>query len=1033
MHARTRFLLFVAATLGALLVAGSASAAWPTDPAINVPVETSPTRPSGPHRSAPDSCGGIILAWTDAENTVGAPFKISVQRVDAFGQPRWALNGLQVSPDFAASSGDLGSMDIASDDAGGAYVTWSARVTAATRKDIFVQHVLSAGLVDPAWPTAGLPVCSAPGDQDFPRYFYSEEYRAIVPDGAGGAVVAWVDARGNVDFAPDIFAQRVTPTGGTWWTADGVPVVEAPGDQSAFVIAPDGSGGIFAAFVDGLSGSRDIFAQRLDGPTGTRQWVLGGQAVCTAPGNQYDPAVASDGGRLFVAWADERGSSFGDIYAQALGLSGVPLWAPNGSPLCVTSHNKRGARIVSDGLGGAIVGWLDHDPIVGINDDHRAQRVGPLGTPLWAVNGLALCSAATGGQDGMEATSDRRNGAIFTWRDGRNGTNTDIYAQHASSTGLMLWGANGTAVTTAPNPQQTPTIVPDGAGGAVMAWWDLRGADSDIYAQEVGATGSAGVRAASKNCEPDFCGSAYVDFGDAPEGTFAYVSGSPGNFPTCLASGSPGTQETSCGAAPSSPPGPTGYVRHDGTNPNTPGISLGCGPMYATFGLAHGVIPYKADLNGPSALTASPGVGTVLVDFNPHQHSMRVQATFSGLLGTTTASHIHSATLLAFTGNAGVATTMPSFPGFPLGVTAGTYDHTFDMTLASSYNSAFLTAHGGIMVQAEGDLLQSFADGKAYFNIHTTAFGGGEVRGYLVPDLTQQRLAVDTELDGTVNAAGAPPASIPSETSVCSPGVTIYEYERGGGGLWFGADEVEGDGDAGLAAPQTVLACAPASLFYKAWSCGPSTVAAYLNVLVDWSLDGDWNDVVSCGAGTNTTCVPEWAVKNAQVQLAPGCNSLSTPIFNTGPNAGQPWMRMTLTLAPVGDEFPWAGSANVPGGSFIGGETEDYPLTVAAAVLAVDDAPVPSVFALGAVRPNPMREAAELRFSLARAGSAALDVFDLSGRRVRSVAAGVFSAGSHVERWDGRDDQGSIAPSGFYFARLSSDGQTITRPLIRLK
>ena len=92
----------------------------------------------------------------------------------------------------------------------------------------------------------------------------------------------------------------------------------------------------------------------------------------------------------------------------------------------------------------------------------------------------------------------------------------------------------------------------------------------------------------------------------------------------------------------------------------------------------------------------------------------------------------------------------------------------------------------------------------------------------------------------------------------------------------------------------------------------------------------------------------------------------------------------------------------------------------------------PSVFALAAVRPNPMREAAEMQFSLARAGRATIDVYDLTGRRVRSVIAGTFTAGSHLARWDGRSDRGALAPSGFYFVRLTSDGGTFSRPLIRL-
>lgn len=109
---------------------------------------------------------------------------------------------------------------------------------------------------------------------------------------------------------------------------------------------------------------------------------------------------------------------------------------------------------------------------------------------------------------------------------------------------------------------------------------------------------------------------------------------------------------------------------------------------------------------------------------------MEVNVTFSGLTGTTTASHIHCCTAVAGTGTVGVATVLPSFTGFPLGVTAGSYDHTFDLTLASSYNPAFITT---TVSAAEAALLAGIAADKAYLNIHSSTFAGGEIRGFLVP------------------------------------------------------------------------------------------------------------------------------------------------------------------------------------------------------------------------------------------------------------------------------------------------------------
>jgi hypothetical protein len=121
------------------------------------------------------------------------------------------------------------------------------------------------------------------------------------------------------------------------------------------------------------------------------------------------------------------------------------------------------------------------------------------------------------------------------------------------------------------------------------------------------------------------------------------------------------------------------------------------------------------------------------VDIDAVAHTMAINMNFSGLLGTTTACHIHAATAVAGAGTAGVATTTPYFAGFPIGVTSGGYSNTLDMTQNSSYNPSYVSAHGGTTAQAEADLFQAIADGKAYLNIHTTVVPGGEIRGFLLP------------------------------------------------------------------------------------------------------------------------------------------------------------------------------------------------------------------------------------------------------------------------------------------------------------
>jgi hypothetical protein len=132
----------------------------------------------------------------------------------------------------------------------------------------------------------------------------------------------------------------------------------------------------------------------------------------------------------------------------------------------------------------------------------------------------------------------------------------------------------------------------------------------------------------------------------------------------------------------------------------------------------------------------STGTGTATFVYDDVLNTLAISVMFSGLTGTTTVSHIHAVTALAFTGNANVATETPSFNLFPTDVTSGTYNNIFDLTLPGSYNAPFLTANGGSTAAAEAALVAAMTDGHAYLNIHTTYRRPGEIRGYIsrVPD-----------------------------------------------------------------------------------------------------------------------------------------------------------------------------------------------------------------------------------------------------------------------------------------------------------
>jgi hypothetical protein len=106
--------------------------------------------------------------------------------------------------------------------------------------------------------------------------------------------------------------------------------------------------------------------------------------------------------------------------------------------------------------------------------------------------------------------------------------------------------------------------------------------------------------------------------------------------------------------------------------------------------------------------------------------------TFSGLTAPASAAHIHCCGPIGV--NEPVAV---PFTGFP-SATGGTYNQTFDLSLLSTYNAAFVTANGGTLASAEAAFLAGINSGQTYANIHNSVFPGGEIRGQLaaVPEPT---------------------------------------------------------------------------------------------------------------------------------------------------------------------------------------------------------------------------------------------------------------------------------------------------------
>jgi hypothetical protein len=339
-----------------------------------------------------------------------------------------------------------------------------------TGGDSYVQRMRADGT--PAWTVDGVCVSNVSSDHYNPQ---------PVSDGAGGAIVVWQDKRSG---KWDIYAQRFLASGTLAWAGGGVPVSVGPGYHAYHRAVSDGAGGAIIVFGDSRNGGSDIYAQRISGD-GSVVWPAD-VPVCTASGEKNRIRAASDGaGGAVVTWEDGRGPDLHDVYAQRISASGTPLWNADGVAICTGMREQWEPAIASDGAGGAIIVWRDERTSY---YDIYAQRVDAGGTPMWTDGGVGVCTAYYD-QYHPQITTDGAGGAIIAWDDARDAYQYDIYVRRITAGGTPLWTTNGVPLCSAMYDQQNPQITSDGVGGAVVTWTDWRVGYMDIYAQRVNGDG----------------------------------------------------------------------------------------------------------------------------------------------------------------------------------------------------------------------------------------------------------------------------------------------------------------------------------------------------------------------------------------------------------------------------------------------------------------------------------------------------------------------------------------------------------------
>ncbi len=311
----------------------------------------------------------------------------------------------------------------------------------------------------------------------------SQNVPAMISDGSGGAIIVWTDLRnGNWD----IFAQRVNSSGMALWAADGVAISTAAGTQQFPSLVSDGAGGAIIAWEDIRSGDTDIYAQRVSG-SGVVQWTTNGVPVCVAAQTQQFPAIISDGmGGVIIVWTDFRNGVANKVYAQRLNNAGVALWATDGVAISTAPVEQLYPYPIEDGSGGAIIEWVNN--IFSGNGGIFAQRIDSHGAAQWTADGITIYSAA-GRRYNSTMIPDGAGGIIMAWQDYRAGATSRIYAQRVNSAGVLQWNVNGVPLNSTTSNQEMARITMDGSGGAIITWEDDRSGNFDIYIQRISGSG----------------------------------------------------------------------------------------------------------------------------------------------------------------------------------------------------------------------------------------------------------------------------------------------------------------------------------------------------------------------------------------------------------------------------------------------------------------------------------------------------------------------------------------------------------------
>ena len=443
-----------------------------------------------------DHNGGAFISWVDFRSDSAGD--IYSQHIGPDGELLLDADGVPIS---TATNVQI-SINMCYDEDGGVFISWNDSRTGDT--DLYITHLLSDGTIAPGFDTNGTPVVTEPGEQ---------VSVSMVSDTEGGAWITWADKR--IQDNHNIYIQHVLADGTMELEENGYLVCGADGIQNAPKLAPDALGGAFLSWVDKRNDNfGDIYLQHLDSNGATSFADDGVQISLAEEGDffeQKNNRVTNAGeGLVIVMWQDNRNdpsNTVGDVFVQKVSTSDL-VWAQGGIPACTAPEEQVNARMTSDGNGGAFISWTDYrnGGTFGYEDIY-VQHVDSNGNTLWGDDNNGLpATTETGSQHSPSVRADQNGGVFVSWGDLRYGS-IGIYSNCLDENGdsrftevngkEIVWGIDG-------NASNLTSVETESNSGAIFVWEDRRFSSSVIAAQKLNVDGEIQWDANGVVPYPDF-------------------------------------------------------------------------------------------------------------------------------------------------------------------------------------------------------------------------------------------------------------------------------------------------------------------------------------------------------------------------------------------------------------------------------------------------------------------------------------------------------------------------------------------------